>query len=269
MNAGIGDGGKWEFQSGFMCRVMNRLLLVAGVLGWVALSGSADESAALPVMKAAYAESPVKIDGKLDDAVWKTAQVYPLNLDLGVQQEGKTVIEGGEARLAWDKDNLYVAIRFTDSDIVAEGQEDQLHHYTMGDLVEVFIKPDDQTWYWELYATPAGKKTSFFFPGGGRLGVPSCFTYTCGMAVAAQCDGSLNKWEDRDREWTAEMAVPLKDLTARGEKFEPGAHWRILVSRYNYSRYLKAKELSMTPPMSKTSYHLTAEYAILEIMPKP
>ncbi len=47
---------------------------------------------------------------------------------------------------------------------VAEGKEDQLHHYQMGDLVELFLKPEDYTWYWELYATPIGKKTNFWFP---------------------------------------------------------------------------------------------------------
>lgn len=222
----------------------------------------------LPVMKAVFAAHPVKIDGILDDAVWKKAPAYPLQLDLAAQKAGHTLHEDGEVRLAWDAKHLYVAARFTDSDIVAEGKEDQLHHYSMGDLLEVFLKPEDETWYWELYATPAGKKTSFFFPGRGRLGLPSCFKYSCGLTVAAHCDGTLNRWEDRDREWTAEMAMPIEDLTSRGETFAPGARWRVLASRYNYSRYLPNKELSMAPALPQTNYHLTENYAILEIMPR-
>jgi hypothetical protein len=69
-----------------------------------------------------------------------------------------------------------------------------------------------------------------------------------------------------DKGWRAEMAMPLKDLRAYGAEFTPGANWKILVGRYNYSRYLDAIELSMTPQLSKTNYHLYEEYADLEIV---
>jgi len=219
-----------------------------------------------PVMTARYAPTPVKIDGVLDDEVWRNAAVYPLVLGKDRLELGNELAEAGEARVAWDDANVYVAVKFQDSDIVAEGQEDQLHHYKMGDLVELFLKPDDETWYWELYATPASKRTSFWFPGRGRLGLDSGWDYQCGLRVAAKCQGTLNNWQDKDASWTAEMAMPIKDLTARGEKFGPGAKWWILVSRYNYSRYLPWKELSMTPQLSRTSYHLQEDYAVLELV---
>ena len=139
-------------------------------------------------------------------------------------------------RLAWDKEYFYLAIQFHDSDIVAEGKEDQLHHYQLGDVCELFLKPADRTWYWELYVTPTDRKTTFFFPSQGRFALPSCLEdFDMELRVAAQNKGSLNNWEDKDEYWTAEMAVPLKDLTARGDKFGPDADWRILVARYNYT----------------------------------
>jgi len=115
--------------------------------------------------------------------------------------------------------------------------------------------------------TPAGKKTTFFFPSKGYLGLPSPIKHSSGLTVAAQCDGTLNNWTDRDSGWTAEMAMPVKDLTARGEPFGPGASWRILVARYNYSRHLtQGRELSMTPQLSATNYHLREEYAVLRFV---
>ena len=144
-----------------------------------------------------------------------------------------------------------------------------MHHYKMGDLCELFLKPADKTWYWELYATPLGKKTTFWFPGRGRTGLPSNFTdYSSGLKVGAQVNGTLNKWEDKDAYWTAEMAMPIKDLTARGEKFGPEADWRILVARYNYSRYSKRQgpEHSTVPQLSKVNYHLLEEYAKLKLI---
>jgi len=212
---------------------------------------------------AARATRAVKIDGRLDYPVWKQAKVYPLELSLENQSKGQRLQEPGNMRLAWDDKALYLGIDFTDSDVVAEGTKDGEHHYAKGDLAEFFIWPEDQTWYWELYVTPKGHQTTFFFPGGGRLGIPSHFNQGFRLKTAARIDGTLNDWTDRDRGWTAEMAVPVKELTARGEAWGPGSRWRILVSRYNYSRYLWTKELSMCPALPGGSYHARESYGRL------
>ena len=219
-----------------------------------------------PTLTAKYTAKPVNVDGALDDEIWQTAPVYHQSFSRADIADGKIQTEPGQVQLAWDDQNFYVGVKFTDSDIVAEGLEDQLHHYKMGDVCELFLKPEGESWYWEMYVTPAGKKTAFWFPGRGRLGLDSCYVYTCGLRVAAKCDGTLNNWQDRDNCWTAEMAMPIKDLTARGEKFGPGVKWRILVARYNYSRYLSWPELSMAPQTSKTNYHLLEDYGYLELV---
>lgn len=253
-----------------------------GRVGGVALCGGVALGAALltgcasmwktgkvqPVITARYTPVPVTIDGKLDDPAWKNAQVFTFHLSVAelAEAKGKDVTETGEARVCWDDNNFYLAVKFMDSDIVAEGTEDQLHHYLMGDLAELFLKPADQTWYWEMYVTPAGRKTTLFFPGRGRLGLKSAENNPGGLRVAAQCQGTLNSWEDKDTSWTGEMAVPIKDLTARGETFRAGSKWTILIARYNYSRYLPWKELSMTPQISKTNYHQLEDYAILSLV---
>ena len=244
------------------------LVAVSGVVLFAGCAGTV-RTTQVPVpstMTAQYTGTPVKVDGRLDEAVWKRAAAYPLAFDRGAINKGAVLTEPGEVRLAWDEEYLYLAVKFYDSDITAEGEEDQLHHYKMGDLAELFLKPDKNTWYWELYVTPTSKKSSFWYPGRGRLGLESCERYTCGLRVAAQCEGTLNNWRDTDSYWTAEMAMPVKDLTARGDAFGPGAQWRILVGRYNFSRYLLKKELSAVPSMSKDWFHFYEEYSRLELV---
>jgi len=241
--------------------VMGCLVLAAGCAGQTSgLEG------ALPVITARYASKGITVDGRLDEPVWREAAVYPMVLSEDDALAGKTLAEAGEVRFAWDDKNLYLAVRFADSDVMADGAKDQLEHYTLGDVAELFIKPEEQTWYWELYVTPSGRKSSVWYPGRGRIGAPSCFEYTCGLTVAARCDGTLNDWRDRDNGWTAEMAMPIKDLTARGERFAPGAKWRVCVGRYNFSRYLPWKELSMAPALLVTRYHRYEEFAVLDIV---
>jgi len=234
--------------------------------GGCAASGETARLARPPVMTARYARTPIKVDGLPDEAAWKKAKAYGLSLDRANTEAGEVLVEPGEVRLAWDEKYLYLAVKFHDSDIVAEGERDQLDQYKAGDTAELFLKPEDRTWYWELHVTPAGGKTSFWYPGRGRLGLPSCREYACGLRAAAHCAGTLNNWLDTDRYWTAEMAMPVKDLTARGEHFGPGARWRILVGRYNYGRGLPKKELSMVPRLSKTWFHFYEEFAALELV---
>ncbi|OHB58254.1 MAG: hypothetical protein A2Y12_02475 [Planctomycetes bacterium GWF2_42_9] len=176
--------------------------------------------------------------------------------------------ESSQILAAGDDKYFYLAGTFLDSDIVAEGLEDGLHQYQFGDVCELFLKPVDYSWYWELYGTPLGQKTTFWFPGQGRLGLPSSFEkYSSGLKVAAINRGTVNEWQDYDEGWTIEMTIPIKDLTARGEKFGSDSGWRIHIGRYNYSRYLENKgpELSAFPKLSRTDFHLLNEYAVLKL----
>ncbi len=218
---------------------------------------------ALSTLEARYTENPVVLDGELEDAVWKVATAYPMSIS--TDKEGSAE-EPGELRLAWDEKNLYIGVVFPDSDVVAEGNHDQLLHWQLGDVCELFLKPEAHTWYWELYVTPHGRKSSYLFPGRGRLGLPSGLDYQCGMEVAGKYRGTLNDWTDRDEGWSAELAMPIADLTARGEKFGPDARWRVLVGRYNYSRYLPRSELTMVPQLSKTNFHTIEEYGVLKLV---
>ena len=61
------------------------------------------------------------------------------------------------------------------------------------------------------------KKTHAFFGGRGRKLLPSRMSYKCALQVAATTQATLNDWEDRNRSWTAELAMPVAALTARGE----------------------------------------------------
>ena len=231
---------------------------------------------------AKYTSEPITLDGKLDEAAWAKAPAYSLtlpfksfsNMPESMQKNiGDNLREKGTVKLLWDDNYLYVGAEFEDSDVMQDGKEDQSHFYTTGDLIEVFLKPAKETYYWEIYGTPNSKKTWFFFPSRGRLTFPGCAGYLPeSFKVAATVDGTLNNWKDklnnwknRDKGWTIELAIPIKELTAYGAKFDNSSNWTILLARYNYSVYLEKTELSCYPQLSNVNWHLYEEYAKLRL----
>jgi hypothetical protein len=238
-------------------------MTVPHLLFTVALTVSpADE---LPVVEAQFTKTPVTVDGKLDDAIWKNAKVYSLVLGKDRVKKGQRLAEAGKMRVAWDDKHLYIGVEWTDSDIVAKGKADHEMHFRLGDLCEVFLRHEDQERYWELYVTSAQKKSCFWLKRrGGRLQTDADF----GMRVAAHVNGTLNQSDDTDRSWSAELAIPAKDLTAHGAPFGTTSNWRLLVARYNYNkgRSWKDPELSMTPQLTRTKYHRIHEHARLRLL---
>ncbi len=220
------------------------------------------EQSSTPVMLAKYTAIPLKLDGRLEEPAWQTATVYHLALSQAQLNRGKKLTEPGEVRIVWDDKFLYLGIKFYDSDIKARGTRDQLYHYKYGDVVELFLKPENQTWYWEFYATPHSRKSSFWLPRHKK----GLTRKEIGLQVAAYCEGSLNNSRDKDQFWSVEMAVPIKKIASPEQPFKPGEKWRILVARYNHKRYLRHAELSMTPQLSKADYHRHQEYGILQLV---
>jgi hypothetical protein len=189
----------------------------------------------------------------------------PMNDDQGHRMSLK---EGGKVRFAWDEKFLYLAVDFTDSDVRTSANDDGLPAYRLGDVCELFLKPVDQSCYWELYVTPNNHQTTYLWPAPGQR-PRDALQKINRLIVAAHVNGTLNNDQDHDQGWTARMAVPWDMLKFRDQQFGPKTGWHVLVGRYNYSAYLlDSPEYSSAPAISKTSYHLTEEYAPLLLQGK-
>lgn len=214
----------------------------------------------------------ITLDGKLDKAEWEQAPAHALSLldsSANLPPLARTKVladpyEEGSVRFLLGEKFLYVGIEFEDHDIVAQVAHDETHLYSSGDVAEVFIKADNAPGYFELYVSPLGNKTSFYFPSSGYMGLPECFSGLPmeGFEVKANVQGTVNDFRDVDKGWTAEMAIPLAGLKEKlGVDFAPGQPWRILVSRYNYGYTMRMKQFSSFPKLPQINYHLVEYYA--------
>ncbi len=190
-----------------------------------------------------------------DESFWRGAPGYLHTYSL---DRGGVPREEAVTRFAWNERGLYVHAELEDSFVVATDRRDEQLHFETGDVFELFVKPLDADYYWEMYATPFGNKTTLFFPRD-----------RAGMEVENflrdhEFHGLDVSSEITDTGWSADLFVPAEQLTALGADWLGATEWTVLCGRYNYNNdELADPELSMLPPVSKTNYHLTKEYARL------
>jgi len=215
------------------------------------------------------ARDPLTIDGRLDEPDWQQAQRSPRFVDL---VSGRPTIHDTRAAVLWDDDCLYVGFWVEEPFVAATLTERDALVYTEND-VELFVAGADG--YYELELNPLGTIYEAFFvweeaygrggfgaapefardaagarpfngvgfdrhPRGPRLGF---FGWDLpGLRTAVAVDGTINDNTDRDRGWTAAIALPWAGLhwlaAGDGRALPPrgGDTWRMDFSRFNTYR---------------------------------
>lgn len=206
----------------------------------------------------------IRIDGKLDEAVWAQAPRSPRFSDI---LTGARAVHDTHAMVVWDDTHLYIAYRIEEPFVHAKYTNYNDPIYYDND-VEFFIAGRDGYYEFEVNAFNTCYEVFFLWndayensgfarmpefarsklkpfngvgftnhPRGGRLGN---FNWSFpGKQTAVHIDGTVNDDKDRDRGWTVELAFPWKGLAplARAENRtlppREGDVWRMDFSRFN------------------------------------
>ncbi|WP_294482909.1 carbohydrate-binding family 9-like protein [uncultured Victivallis sp.] len=242
---------------------MKNHILAAAVALLAAGCAGLPESETLRLISVPVASGAIVPDGIDSEEAWSSAVAVPLLVPAD-RPGSPECVQRGSARFLCDETYLYLYAELDDDDVVQHGVNHHQNLYETGDVVELFLSPDGTLRYWEILLAPNGCYSVFFFPSPGRKIFCSAARNNVSLQVAAHVDGTMNDWNDRDRGWSLEAAIPLAELTRFGDRFESGS-WRILVGRYNYSATLPAIEYSAFPQLPVTNFHLRERYAELMI----
>ncbi len=222
--------------------------------------------AAPPVVRAAEcrkARGPIKLDGVLDEAAWNNAQELT---DFAVFWQNRRPRTATRARLLWDDDYLYFAAQMEDSDVTALVRERNGQTWD-DDVIELFLKPaEDRPAYYEFQVNAANTPLEMFLPSRGAGGYhrfAQAATSRIGLQSAVVVDGTLNKWDDKDKGWTVEGRIPWKGFAPTGGRPQVGDRWRFALCRYDYSVAFESPELSSTAPLTQSSFHRYEDYGVL------
>jgi len=205
------------------------------------------------------AATPIKLDGVLSEEAWTRAQAVDTFASRGNKPRTRT-----EVRFAWDDNYLYFSAELEDHDLYADVIQRNGMTWT-NDVIELFLKPSTQKLgYYEFQVNPLNTPLELYFPSRGAGGYQRFAPITrLGMETAVKLDGTLNRWEDDDRGWTAEWRIPWSAFFAAGGRPKPGDMWRFAACRYDYSKDFEHEELSST---SDPGFHTYESYAELRFV---
>jgi hypothetical protein len=175
------------------------------------------------------ASSPISIDARLDDPAWRKAPLlsnFHFNWWTGGEKE-KT-----DARMSWDKDNLYVSYLCHDRHISATVTK-RHGPVSKDDCVEIFISPNPKkvTNYYTFEINAIGTmlnrcETSWW------TGPPTWNPEGVGCLTSLQ-DLSVKQESPSDRSWIVELAIPLRNFSHDAAHVPPhdGDVWRMNLYR--------------------------------------
>lgn len=158
-----------------------------------------------------------------------------------------------DVRARWNESGIFFEFICRDSALVAPGREDGLDHFRLGDVVEIFLARSGAASYAEVHATPAGRKSLYFFRGERRPG-----------PVSAAAERIAVRADEIRGGWRAVIFVPWAVLGADG----PVEVCDFLAGRYDYAIAGGAPVLSSFPGQSgRADFHERGRYARLVLRP--
>ena len=209
------------------------------------------------------AAGPITIDGTFDGPAWRRAAKMTAFCSFARKTkaggwpdaESPTVV-----RMLWDANNLYLAIEMADKDVCGTYRKHDAMLW-QEDVIEIFVKPTKtNTVYYELQVNALGTTLDMLNPRRRSRSFDAMTRFESGMRAACVVDGTLNRWQDEDRGWRCEIAIPLSAFKDAAPAPKPGTQWRLNLSRYDYSVYRQKPELSSWSRLAKPDFHRHDEF---------
>ena len=207
--------------------MVGRRFLCGALIVLAAGAAVADDRPAYTIYRA---QTPITIDGRLDEPAWFAApSVGPFRFPWWTQGKQEQTV----AKILWDREYLYVGYICQDAHISAEQHRHDAQVWN-DDCVEVFAAPDPRrpNAYFNIEMNANGAVFDDFHPRG----VDSEFRPNWnaeGLRIATRINGTLNNDADRDDSWTLEVAIPFKVFfrVAPHMPPNPGDVWRLNLNR--------------------------------------
>lgn len=230
--------------------------VLAGALAIAAFAFAADAPEP-KLYESPRASGPVKVDGRLDDAAWKSAPWTDYFVD--IEGDAKPLPRfRTRVKMLWDDEYFYVGASMEEPHVWGTLTKHDSVIFHDNDF-EVFIDPNGDTLeYYEFEINALNTGWDLFLDKPYRHGGKARNEWEIpGLRTAVHVDGTLNDSRDRDRGWSVEIAFPWKVLAVYAHKPappRPGDEWRVNFSRVQWQHRIVDGKYQKVPDTKEDNW---------------
>jgi hypothetical protein len=215
------------------------------------------------------AAGEMNVDGRLDEAVWKSAAWSEEFVDIEgavkPQPTWKTRV-----KMLWDDEYLYIGAELEETHVWGTLTRHDAVIFQDNDF-EVFVDPDgDGHNYGELELNVLNTTWDLRLPKPYKDGGMADDAWEIeGLKTATSCDGTINDPADTDRSWTVEIAVPLRSVSnikpkasEHGQIPRDGEQWRINFSRVEWDVEIVDGQYRKIPGRPEHNWVWSPQYTV-------
>ncbi|MBI5060380.1 carbohydrate-binding family 9-like protein [candidate division KSB1 bacterium] len=226
--------------------------------------------------------SPLRIDGVLDDGAWQFAEWTDSFVDIEGDLKPRPRFLT-RVKMLWDDSCFYVGAQLEEPDIWATIlKRDSIIFYDND--FEIFLDPDgDNHEYGEFEINALNTGWDLFLPKPYKDGGHADDAWNIdGIRTAVYVDGTLNGCGDECRGWSVEIAMPWSGLARcshRSTAPNEGEQWRVNFSRVEWKkicedgRYVKIAGLPednwVWSPQGVINMHRPEAWGIVQFTRQP
>ncbi|MEO1995128.1 MAG: carbohydrate-binding family 9-like protein [Planctomycetaceae bacterium] len=213
-------------------------VLLHGLTGFTADTPAEEHAFVAPLHYVCYRTTQeLNVDGRLDDADWKTVPWTTDFVDIEGDLKPRPRLRT-RAKMLWDHRYFYMAAELFEPHVWGTLTKHDSVIFHDNDF-EVFIDPDgDNHSYGELELNALNTTWDLKLPQPYKDGGKADNSWELeGLKTAVHIQGTLNDPRDTDRGWTVEIAIPWQSLKSLSKVAAPphtGDQWRVNFSRVEW-----------------------------------
>jgi Carbohydrate family 9 binding domain-like len=169
-------------------------------------------------------------------------------------------------RVGWRDEALFVFAELTDADIFTRATRNNERMWNLGDVFEIFLRPDAQQAYTEFHITPNNFHMQLRLADPQAIGrLRETDSFESAMIGEPMFESAV--WVQPEvQRWCVSARIPAAPICEQPKPIQ-GSRWHFSFGRYDYTRGREKPVISSTSPHGVARFHSQAEWGTLEFSP--
>lgn len=166
-------------------------------------------------------------------------------------------------QVGWRDEHLFVFAELTDADISTRATRHNERMWELGDVFEMFLRPDGQEAYTELHVAPNNLRLQLRFADANALEYLRQTRSLERALIHGQIFDSIVWLQPENQRWFVLAKIPATSIC---EKPAPmlGSTWHFSFSRYDYTRGHSKPVIYSTSPHLEPRFHRQQEWGKMQ-----